>query len=77
MSKLSKAIWEHLKTKKKYNALMIRYEIAKEDRRQLEKKYEIKKELFEIRQNEWRKILEEQEKEIIELRKRKAKKEVK
>ena len=35
MNNLSKAIWEHLKTKKKYNTLLLKYEVARED---LEKK---------------------------------------
>lgn len=73
---LRKAIWEHLKTRKKYNTLMIKYETAIQDRRNAEADYEIKKNIFEIREREWKKALEKQEQEIIELRKRKVKKDV-
>lgn len=73
---LRKAIWEHLKTKKKYNTLELKYEIAIQDRRNAETEYEIKKKQFEIKQREWEKALVEQEKEIIELKKRKVKKDV-
>lgn len=71
--KLSKAIWEHLKTKRKYNTLMIKYETAIQDRRNVEAEFEIKKNIFEIRQREWEKTLKEQEQQIIELKKRKVK----
>lgn len=65
-----KALWEHLITRRKYNKLQIKYEIAKEDRRKLETEYEIKKKQFEIKQRIWEQALKEQEEQIIELKKR-------
>lgn len=71
MNNLSKAIWEHLKTRKKYNTLMLKYEVAKEDleRKQIElntqKRINLKeKEIWELK-------LKEQEEEIIKLKRRK------
>ena len=38
MGKIIKAIYEHLKTKKKYNTLQLKYEVARDDleRKQVE-----------------------------------------
>ena len=73
MKKFFKAIYEHLITKRKYNTLMIKYETAIQDRRKVEAQYEVKKDIFEIRQREWEKALKEQEEQIIELKRRKKK----
>ena len=68
-----KHLYEHLITKRKYNKLLIKYETAIQDRRKVEAQYEVKKDIFEIRQREWEKILKEQELEIIELKRRRIK----
>lgn len=71
MNNLSKAIWEHLKTKKKYNTLLLKYEVAKED---LEKKINELNTQKRINQKEkeiWEQKLKEQEEEIIKLKRRK------
>ncbi len=63
-----KSIYEHLRTKKKYNTLKLKYEVAKED---LEKKQvELNTERrIHLKQKEiWEKKLKEQEEEIIRLK---------
>lgn len=71
MSNFCKAIWEHLKTRKKYNTLLLKYEVAKED---LEKKaieLNTEKRIHLKRQEIWEQKLKEQEEEIIKLKRRK------
>lgn len=71
MGKISKAIYEHLITKKKYNTLRLKYEVARED---LEKKQvELNTERrIRLKEKEvWESRLKEQEDEIIRLKKRK------
>lgn len=63
-----KSIYEHLRTKKKYNTLKLKYEVAKEE---LEKKQvELNTERrIHLKQKEiWEKKLKEQEEEIIRLK---------
>lgn len=67
MKDLLKHLYEHLLTKRKYNTLLVKYETAIQDRRKVEAQYEVKKDIFEIRQREWEKALKEQENEIIDL----------
>ena len=74
MKKFIKGIWEHLKTKKKYNTLNIKYEASKQDRRDAETRYEIKKRIWEIKEREYESALKEQEDQIIELKKKLNKK---
>lgn len=71
MKKFIKAIYEHLKTKKKYNTLKLKYEVAREDleRKQVELNTERR---IHLKQKEvWEQKLKEQEEQIIELKKRK------
>ncbi len=72
---ITKAIYEHLITKKKYNTLKLKYEVARED---LEKKQvELNTERrIHLKQKEvWEKKLKDQEEEIIKLRRRRRKNE--
>ena len=74
---ITKAIYEHLVTKKKYNTLRLKYEVARED---LEKKQvELNTERrIHLKQKEiWENKLKEQEEEIIKLRRRRRKNEKK
>lgn len=65
-----KALWEHLKTKRKYNTLLLKYEVARED---LEKKtVELNTQRrINLKEKEiWEQKLKELEEEIIKLKKR-------
>lgn len=73
MSRIFKYLYEHLVTKKKYNTLKLKYEVARED---LEKKQvELNTERrIHLKQKEvWEKKLKDQEEEIIKLRRRRRK----
>lgn len=72
---ITKAIYEHLITRKKYNTLKLKYEVARDE---LEKKQvELNTERrIHLKQKEvWEKKLKEQEEEIIKLRRRRRKNE--
>ena len=74
---ITKAIYEHLITKKKYNTLKLKYEVARDD---LEKKQVGLNTERKIRLKEkeiWEKRLKEQEEEIIKLKRRRRKNEIK
>lgn len=74
--KITKAIYEHLITRKKYNTLKLKLDVARED---LEKKTIELSTQKRIRLKEkeiWENKLKEQEEEIIKLKKRGAKKNV-
>lgn len=71
---IKKAIFEHLKTKKKYNTLLLKYEIKIDEYQRLEMRYNERKKLYQIQKEIWDKKLKEQEEEIIELKKRKVRK---
>lgn len=73
MNKLSKAIWEHLKTKKKYNALQLRYDILREDLDKKTTELNVERQIWKKKQNVWEDTLLKQEQEIIKLKKRKKK----
>lgn len=64
-----KAIYEHLKTKKKYNTLQLKYEVARDDleRKQVELNTERRIRLKE--KEVWEQKLKEQEEQIIEFKK--------
>lgn len=74
--KLSKAIYEHLKTRKKYNTLLLKYNILQEELERKSSELIIEKRIHLKRQEVWEKTLKEQEEEIIKLKKRKVKKDV-
>ena len=67
---LKKAIWEHLKTKKKYNTLLLKYEVAKEDLEKKINELNTEKRIHLKRQEIWEQRLKEQEEEIIKLKKK-------
>lgn len=72
MSKLGKYFYEHLITRKKYNTLKLKYEVAREDleKKQIELNTERR---IHLKQKEvWEQRLLEQEEEIIRLKKRKS-----
>lgn len=72
---ITKAIYEHLITKKKYNTLKLKYEVVRED---LEKKQvELNTERrIRLKEKEiWEQRLKEQEEEIIKLKRRRRKNE--
>lgn len=72
---ITKAIYEHLITKKKYNTLKLKYEVARED---LEKKQvELNTERrIRLKEKEiWEQKLKDQEEEIIKLKRRRRKNE--
>lgn len=74
--KITKAIYEHLITRRKYNTLKLKLDVARED---LEKKTVELNTQKRIRLKEkeiWENKLKEQEEEIIKLKKRGAKKNV-
>lgn len=72
---ITKAIYEHLMTKKKYNTLKLKYEVVRED---LEKKQvELNTERrIRLKEKEiWEQRLKDQEEEIIKLKRRRRKNE--
>ena len=74
MKKFCKAFWEHLKTKRKYNTLMIKYEAVKEDLEKKQVELNTQRRIFMKKQDIWEQTLKEQEEELIKLKKRKVKK---
>lgn len=66
-------IYEHLKTKKKYNTLLMKYEILEEDYEKKVIEYnQLKRELV-VARGVWEEQFKKQEQEIIKLKKRGAK----
>ena len=74
MSDLSKAIYEHLITKRKYNKLKIKLEVAREEIQRLNVEIRVEKLKHQKKYEEWEKALKEQEEQIIKLKKRKVNK---
>jgi len=71
-NKLAKAIWEHLKTRRKYNSLLLKYEVKCEELEDKIDECKTKDRIYKKRQAIWDDTLNEQEKEIINLKKRKV-----
>ena len=72
---ITKAIYEHLKTRKKYNLLQLNYDVLREeyDKKTIELNTERR---IHLKQKEiWEQKLKEQEEEIIKLKRRRRKKE--
>ena len=67
---LKKAIWEHLKTKKKYNTLLLKYEVAREDLERKQVELNTQKRINLKEKEIWEQKLREQEEEIIKLKKK-------
>lgn len=75
MSRIFKHLYQHLITRKKYNTLKLKYEVARED---LEKKQvELNTERrIRLKEKEiWEQRLKDQEEEIIKLKRRRRKNE--
>lgn len=68
----TKAIWEHLKTKRKYNTLLLKYEVAREDLEKKQVELNTQKRINLKEKEIWEQRLKEQEEEIINLKKRGA-----
>ena len=73
MGKLMKNIFEHLKTKKKYNTLKIKYEVARDELERKQVELNTERRIHTKRQAVWEEKLKEQEEEIIKLKKRRIK----
>lgn len=71
-----KSIYEHLKTRKKYNTLKLKYEVLKEDYEKKVLEYEQLKYQQRVIKEVWEKKIEEQEEKILELKKKGVKKNV-
>lgn len=69
MKNLSKAIYEHLKTKKKYNTLKLKYEVAREDLEKKQVELNTEKRIHLKQKEIWEQSLKKQEQEIIDLKK--------
>lgn len=68
MGKLFKNLYEHLKTKKKYNTLKLKYEVSREDLEKKQVELNTQKRIYLKRQETWENSLKEQEEEIIKLK---------
>ena len=75
MSLLDK-IYEHLKTRKKYNTLKLKYDVLKEELESKTTELNVERNINRKKQHVWEDTLLKQEQEIIELKKRKGKKNV-
>lgn len=73
MNNLLKSVYEHLKTKKKYNTLLLKYEVAREDLEKKQIELNTQKRINLKEKEIWEQRLKEQEEEIIKLKKRKVK----
>lgn len=66
-------IFEHLRTKKKYNTLRLKYEVLKEEYDQKVSELNTQRKIQQKLMNIWETKLKEQEETIIELKRRKRK----
>ena len=71
MSNFMKSIYEHLKTRKKYNTLKLKYEVLQEDYEKKVVELNTERRVHIKRQEVWEQKLKEQEDEIIRLKRRK------
>ena len=71
----TKAIYEHLKTKKKYNTLLLKYEVAREDLEKKQVELNTQKRINLKEKEIWEQRLKDQEEEIIKLKRRRRKNE--
>lgn len=69
MNNLTKAIFEHLKTKKKYNTLMLKYETLQDQFQEKTTELGVERQIHKKRSEVWEKSLYEQEQQIIKLKK--------
>lgn len=71
MNNLLKAVYEHLKTKKKYNTLLLKYEVAREDLEKKQIELNTQKRINLKEREIWEQKLKDLEEEIIKLKRRK------
>lgn len=71
---LKQTIYEHLKTKKKYNTLLLKHNVLQEELERKSSELITQKRIHLKRQEVWEQTLKEQEEEIIRLKKRKVSK---
>lgn len=74
---LKKAIYEHLITKKKYNTLLLKLEVAQEELEKKTVELNTERRINQKRKETWEKTLKEQEEEIIKLKRRRRKNAIK
>ncbi len=70
---IKKAIYEHLKTKKKYNTLLLKCEVLKEELERKTIELNTERRINQKRKETWEKTLKDQEEEIIKLKRRRRK----
>ena len=70
MGKLIKNLYEHLKTRKKYNTLKLNYDVLREEYDRKTTELNVERQIWRKRQNVWEDALLKQEQQIIELKKR-------
>lgn len=68
MKKLFKNLYEHFKTKKKYNTLLLKYEVAREDLEKKQVELSTQKRINLKEKEIWEQKLKEQEEQIISLK---------
>ena len=68
-----KHIYEHLKTRKKYNTLKLKYNVKCEDLERKQVELNIERQIWKKKQEIWEKELKELTEENIKLKKRKVK----
>lgn len=73
MKNLLRNLFEHLKTRKKYNTLKLKYEVLKEDLENKTTELNVERRIHLKKKDLWEQKLKEQEEEIIKLKKRKNK----
>lgn len=65
---ITKHIYEHLKTKKKYNVLLLKLEVVKEDLERKQVELNTERMIHKKKSEVWEKKLKEQELKIIKLK---------
>lgn len=70
---IKKAIYEHLKTKKKYNTLLLKYEVSREELERKQVELNTERRIHAKQKETWEKTLKDQEEEIIKLKRRRRK----
>lgn len=71
---IGKGLWEHLKTKRKYNTLLLKYDVLRDDYEQKINEMNTERRIHLKRQEIWEKRLKELEEENIQLKKKGVKK---
>lgn len=75
MSRIFKHLYEHLATKKKYNTLKLKYDVAREDLEKKQVELSTERRIHLKQRETWEQKLKEQEEEIIKLKRRRRKNE--